>query len=175
MLKRKVEVVPYNQDWPDQFSEEVTSLQSIFQDIWINAYHIGSTSIKNISAKPIIDILIEVKNIEEVDQFNEKMEERGYVARGENEIPGRRYFHKGTINRTHHVHIFEMGHSEIKRHLNFRDYLNTHPKDAQAYSNLKEQLARQFPYDIESYINGKDSLIKEIDKKAEQWVINSTT
>jgi GrpB-like predicted nucleotidyltransferase (UPF0157 family) len=93
----------------------------------------------------------------------------GYDPQGENGIPNRRYFSKGGDNRTHHVHMFQSGNEEINRHLQFRDYLIAHPKKALDYSNLKEKLAKQFPSQIDQYIEGKDALIKEIDLLAEKW------
>ena len=63
----------------------------------------------------------------------------------------------------------EWGNSEIERHLAFRDYLRAHPDVAQNYGDLKEKLSQRFPYDIESYIKGKEQLALEIDRKALAW------
>lgn len=77
---------------------------------------------------------------------------------------------KSQYDRTHHVHIFQAGNPEIEGHLNFRDYMIAHPEDAAAYGELKRTLAEKFRYDIEGYINGKDTtFIKEMDKRAEEW------
>jgi GrpB-like predicted nucleotidyltransferase (UPF0157 family) len=64
--------------------------------------------------------------------------------------------------------MFQTGNPEIGRHVRFRDYLINHPKEAQAYSRLKDELARRFPKDIESYTQGKESFITKIDEKARQ-------
>jgi GrpB-like predicted nucleotidyltransferase (UPF0157 family) len=120
-------------------------------------------------AKPIIDILVEVKDIESVDNYNEQMSALGYRALGEHGISGRRFFRKGEVERTHHVHVFETGSEHITRHLAFKEYMIAHPKEAKAYSELKQKLSKQFPTDIESYIEGKDPFIKETEKKALQW------
>jgi len=167
---RIIEVVPHHEKWQEMFVEESKKLRDIFRNEIINIYHIGSTAIKDIYAKPIIDILVEVRDIEEIDNYNEKMIQLGYEVKGENGIPNRRFFCKGGDQRTHHVHIFQQGNPEITRHLAFRDYLNHHPEEAQKYSNLKRALASKYKYDIESYIKGKDSFIKEIDGKAKKWV-----
>jgi GrpB-like predicted nucleotidyltransferase (UPF0157 family) len=111
-----------------------------------------------------------VRDIEKIDAFNERMSQLGYLPKGENGIPGRRFFIKGDeIHRTHHLHIFAVGHPDIERHLNFRDYLIAHPEDALAYGHLKQELARKFSTDIDSYIAGKDGFIKEMDRKAQAW------
>ena len=93
----------------------------------------------------------------------------GYEPKGENGLPGRRYFQKGGDNRTHHVHMYELGNLEIERHLAFRDFLRVHSIIARKYGDLKEALAEQFPYDIDAYINGKDKLAKEIEQQAVYW------
>ena len=81
---------------------------------------------------------------------------------------------KGGDNRTHHIHIYQLGNSEIDRHLAFRDYLRAHPDAAKKYGDLKEDLSQRFPYDIESYIKGKEQLVLEIDRKAMVWYQSKT-
>ncbi|MBE4910379.1 GrpB family protein [Bacillus luteolus] len=166
---RKVEVSSYNENWSQDYQREAERIRAIFAPIILDIYHIGSTSVPGLSAKPVIDILVEVSLLEKVDNFNQDMEQLGYEARGENGIPRRRYFQKGGDNRTHHVHIFEKGNTEIERHVIFRDYLINHPQEANRYGSLKEELAEKFPYDIEKYISGKDPIVKELDEKAKQW------
>lgn len=163
---RKVEVVPYKAEWQMLFQEESQKIKEVLGEEVVNVYHIGSTSIPNMHAKPVIDLMVEVVSIDKIDEYNEAMEQLGYEARGENGIPKRRFFSKGGNNRTHHVHIFEEGNPEIARHIAFRDYMIAHPEEAQIYSQLKKSLAKQYPYNIEQYIEGKDSYIKSIDEKA---------
>ena len=167
---RVIEVVPYNSQWEEEYRKEAKEISSIMSDEIVEIHHIGSTSIPNIHAKPVIDILIGVKDIENVDKHNKEMEKLGYIAKGEFGIPGRRFFLKGLYNRTHHVHIFQTGNTEIERHLNFRDYMISHPEEAKYYGALKKELATKFRHDNEGYCNGKDTFIKDIDKKAEEWV-----
>ncbi|WP_262174692.1 GrpB family protein [Saccharococcus sp. Marseille-Q5394] len=152
---RKVEVMPFSERWSLEFEKEAAVLQEILGTEIIEIHHIGSTSVRGLSAKPIIDIMPVVKDISRIDQYNGMMAGIGYEAKGENGIAGRRYFQKGGDERTHHIHIYEDGSQEIFRHLAFRDFLRAHPEKAKAYGNLKEKLAQQFLYDIESYINGK--------------------
>ncbi|MDN4606162.1 GrpB family protein [Sporosarcina highlanderae] len=166
---RRVEVIPFSNRWKLEFEKEAANLQEIFGTEIIEIHHIGSTSVQGLSAKPIIDILPVVKDISQVDQYNGKMAGIGYVAKGENGILGRRYFQKGGDERSHHLHIYENGSSEIDRHLAFRDFLRAHPKQAKGYGSLKEKLAQQFPYDIESYIKGKDQLASQIEREAIVW------
>ncbi|WP_261129680.1 GrpB family protein [Bacillus sp. Marseille-Q3570] len=166
---RKVEVCPYDEEWPKMFHYEMNKLQGIYGSQIVTIHHIGSTSIEGLKAKPIIDIMPVVKNIKEVDKFDDQMRAIGYEPRGENGIPGRRYFQKGGDSRTHHVHIYQQGDMQIKRHLAFRDYLRMNSELKIKYGNLKEKLSKQFPHDIAAYIKGKEQLISEIEKKAVNW------
>lgn len=166
---RVIEVVPHSSQWIEEYRKEAKVICNIMDNEIVEIHHIGSTSIPNIYAKPVIDILIGVKDIENIDKYNKEMEKLGYIAKGENGIPGRRFFLKGLYNRTHHVHIFQAGSLEIKRHLNFRDYMIAHPKEAQQYEELKKELAVKFKYDIEGYCDGKNAFIKDIDNKAKVW------
>lgn len=169
VMKRKVEVVEHNEDWKNKFNKEAERIKKALGRNITNIYHIGSTSIPNIKAKPIIDILVSVNNIDKVDNHNKAMEDLEYEAMGEFGIKGRRYFRKGGNNRTYHVHIFHKENNELDRHINFRDYMIAHPEDAKKYSELKESLAKKYTYNIEKYIEGKDSFIKSIDQKAKEW------
>jgi len=69
--------------------------------------------------------------------------------------------------------VFQTGNLEVERHLNFRDYMIAHPQEARVYSRLKEELARKYPEDIESYMKGKDGFIQEMDRRAKAWKQNS--
>jgi GrpB-like predicted nucleotidyltransferase (UPF0157 family) len=167
--KRRVGVVSYNSNWKKMYKEESEKIRNVLGDIIIDIHHIGSTAIPGIKAKPVIDILVETKNIEAVDRYNSKMKELGYEAMGEYGIPKRRFFRKGGNNRTHHIHIFQVGNEEIERHINFKEYLIAHPDKAREYSKLKEELVNKYTYDVENYTNGKNDFIKEIDRKAKLW------
>ena len=169
MDKRKISVEPYNKNWKDKFKKEKHKLKNIFNDIICEIHHIGSTAIPGIKAKPTIDIMVVVEDINKADKYNDSMQALGYEPKGEFGIKNRRFFQKGGTNRTHHVHIFQKGDKEIKRHLNFRDYMRAHPKQAQKYSRLKETLADKYSHDIKKYIEGKNDFIAEIDNKAAKW------
>lgn len=166
---RKVEVVTFTEDWKKKFEQEVLLLKGVLGLELLIVHHIGSTSVNGLSAKPIIDIMPIVRDIRKIDDHNNEMIALGYNPKGENGLPGRRYFQKGGDNRTHHIHIYEMNNPQIERHLAFRDYLRVHPDAARNYGNLKEALAAQFPYDIDAYIRGKEKLVKEIEQHALRW------
>ncbi|MFW9832826.1 MAG: GrpB family protein [Candidatus Thorarchaeota archaeon] len=170
-MTREVKVVPYNNDWPRLYQLEIVSLRKVLGNEIVSASHIGSTSIPGMLAKPIIDILLEVKSISKIDDYNDDMVKLGYSPRGEYGIPDRRYFSKGDSNdvRTHHVHAFQSGNIGLERHLAFREYMITHPEDAREYAQLKLNLARVFQWDIDGYCKGKESYIDDMEKKALLW------
>lgn len=170
---KKVEVVPHDPTWQKAFEVESKRVFDALSENVVAVHHIGSTAIPGIYAKPIIDLLVEVKDIVRVDRQSSSMESLGYEVMGEFRIAGRRYFRKNNQEgvRTHHIHAFKVDSEQVKRHLAFRDYMVAHPEDAQKYSELKRRLAREYPANINGYMDGKDGFIKEMDKKAAQWHI----
>jgi GrpB-like predicted nucleotidyltransferase (UPF0157 family) len=171
---KQVQVHPPNPQWPQDFEAEAAHIALALGDNVARIHHIGSTSIPNIYAKSVIDILVEVSDIDRVDAYNGVMAALGYTAMGEYGLPGRRYFRKDNAEgvRTRHVHIFLTGSSEVVRHLAFRDFMRANPDCAQQYSDLKHSLAAQHPDDIDGYMDGKDGFVKAMEQRAmEQWAI----
>ena len=170
MSMRKIEVVEYKKNWPKLFKKEAVLIKRVFNDEIIEIHHIGSTSVPGLKAKPVIDIMPVVKDIDEIDNYNEKMEKLGYEARGEYGIKGRRFFLKGGDDRSHHVHIFQYDNEEaIERHIAVRDYLKTHKKEAEEYAEIKAKAAENYPHDINGYCEYKDKFVKELENKALAW------
>jgi GrpB-like predicted nucleotidyltransferase (UPF0157 family) len=170
-MGRKVEVTPYNPQWKNQFQSEKERLQKVFHGNQAVIHHIGSTSVEGLAAKPIIDFLIVVSDIEVADDKMKELEDLGYVGRGENGIPDRRYFFLENEDgkRLYHVHIFPSGSEDIERHLVFRDYLKIFKDEAEKYGRLKMDLAAEFPTDIDAYIQGKNDFVIELEKRAVKW------
>lgn len=167
---RRITVVPYDPAWQEAFHLEAERLSELLGAEVVAIHHIGSTAVPGLAAKPIIDILVEVRCIAVVDELTPLFAARGYLPKGENGIPGRRYFIKGSEEvRSHHLHIFEVGSTEIARHLALRDYLRAHPEEAARYGALKMELAQCFPIDANGYVAGKDALVKELEHRALAW------
>lgn len=167
--KQIIEVVAYNPQWKKVFEEEAVKLKTIFADNLVQIHHIGSTAVPGMAAKPTIDILIEVKDINLADQCIKKMTEIGYECWGEYNVPGRRFFLKGEEKRTHHVHTFQTGNPNITMHLHYRDYLITHPEVAKEYAKLKIQLAEKFVNDRLGYVKSKMDFVDDINVKAKEY------
>ena len=170
-MTREIEVVVSDPAWVEAFQSESVRVAKALGDNCVQIHHIGSTAIPGIPAKPIIDMIVEVRDLSQVDQRSSMyMGMLGYEPRGEYGIPGRRYFVKKEGERhLFHAHIFQEGHSQVARHLRFRDYLIAHPEEARAYGELKMRLAQAFRFDPEGYMDGKDEFIRQIDEKALAW------
>jgi GrpB-like predicted nucleotidyltransferase (UPF0157 family) len=167
----RIVVVAHDPAWRAGFEEEASRILRVLGDRVLRLHHIGSTAIPGIAAKPVIDLLMEVEDIVELDERNSGLEELGYESMGEFGITGRRYFRKDNAFgvRTHQVHAFAAESTEIARHLAFRDYMIAHPAEARVYGELKRNLAREFPEDIQRYMDGKDPFIKEHQARALVW------
>jgi GrpB-like predicted nucleotidyltransferase (UPF0157 family) len=169
-MPRTIEVVPYNPAWQKNYQEEAARLRPVFGSFLVELYHVGSTSIPGIFAKPIIDILAVVVDLAPMAEIELQLARLDYLARGEAGIPGRHFFLKPSLDvRTHHLHVFGAGHPEVDRHLVFRDYLRAHPQEAAGYSNLKQDLAREFTTDPPAYTDAKGPYILSVLDKAASW------
>jgi GrpB-like predicted nucleotidyltransferase (UPF0157 family) len=169
-MPRIVEIAPHNTEWKKEFLEEAENLKLIFGEELVAIHHKGSTAIPGIYAKPIIDLMPVVRDIDKVDALNDQMIKLGYHPKGEYGLPGRRYFFKGSKEfHTHHMHVYQVGHPDIERHLLFIEYLKAHPQDAQAYSRLKEKLAKRYRDEPEKYTDAKTDFILGINRKARVW------
>lgn len=166
-MSQHIVVTDYNPLWVIKYEEESLLIKDILADNCISIYHIGSTSVPRLAAKPIIDIMVVVKSLKKVDDMAEKFIKIGYEYLGEFGITGRRYLRKGGDERTHQIHIFQADDwNNIGRHLAFCDYMRTHEKERAEYARIKMALAQKFPYDIDGYCNGKEDFVRRVEKLA---------
>ena len=144
-------------------------LQPIVGDNLIALEHIGSTSVPGLAAKPIIDILLEVKSLPKLDLLSDAMVEVGFFPKGENGISGRRYFQKGGNQRSHHLHAFESSHPALNEHRAFREYLVAHNDIANQYAKVKRNAAALSKHNAELYMAFKHDFIQHHIKNALHW------
>jgi GrpB-like predicted nucleotidyltransferase (UPF0157 family) len=166
----EVIIVESNPLWPILFEQEAARIwQVLGNDIVVAIEHIGSTAVPGLAAKPIIDLMVGVNSPEIAPTVVPLLEAIGYVYWRENPHPERMFFVKGMppfgVQRTHHLHIVEV-YGEFWQRLLFRDYLRSHPEEAQRYEALKRDLAKRFHTDRESYTNGKSEYIESVMEKA---------
>lgn len=166
----KVEVVPYDIHWSHLFKDEANRIQKALGAYLKEIYHIGSTSIPNMPAKPAIDMMLVLDNVDDIHTVSDKLTQLDYDPIRRQIIPHVSFFTKRQDPAIRfHLHLHEKGSPQIKRHVNFRDYVIQHPDVAHDYAQLKIQLAAQFADDAYSYVSGKDKLVQEIDAKAKLW------
>ena len=166
-MSQHITVIEYSPLWKNKYKEESLLIRNILADNCIAIYHIGSTSVEGLAAKPIIDIMAVVRSLEIVDTVAEKFSDIGYEYLGEFGIEGRRYLRKGGDERTHQIHIFQADDwNNIGRHLAFRDYMRTHEKEREEYAKIKIELAKKYPYDIDGYCDGKENFVREMEEIA---------
>jgi GrpB-like predicted nucleotidyltransferase (UPF0157 family) len=172
---QKVEVIDYQESWAAKYNAEAATLMRSIGFLSPDIHHIGSTSVCGLSAKPIIDILLEVDDIGCLDDNVKNLGAIGYHGLGENGIPGRRYFEKGGYYRTHQIHAFKRGSPGVIRHLAFRDYLCCHPQVADEYAALKKKVAKNCDNDIERYCDGKSEFIQKHEVLAIDWSLHNNS
>lgn len=177
VVKEPIRFTPYNACWPDMFQKEREFLLSHAPDHLINRVeHFGSTAIPNMPAKPVIDILVEVPDLEETKTgIVPILENEGYEyfwrpTWGDDTPPFYAWFIKrnGTGHRTHHIHMVEPDFPHWNR-LFFRDYLIDHPDVAQEYATLKRELYRRHQNDRIAYTEGKTEFVTRITDKAREY------
>ena len=100
LKKRVIEVVDYDPQWPEAFRKEAQVISTVLAEETIACHHVGSTAVPGLKAKPVIDMVLEVKDVNALDKLNPAMEDIGYIPKGEFGIPGRRFYLKGLYKRT---------------------------------------------------------------------------
>ena len=164
MTTRHIIVLPYDEKWAEAFEAIKRELAAALGDTAISIEHVGSTSVKGLAAKPIIDIDVVIKDRSMLDAAVSALAGIGYVHEGDKGIPGREAFdYDGKEHlMEHHLYVCAADCPELKRHLSFRDYLRAHPEAVEEYSRVKKEGAELYPHDIDSYIEHKSPLIEGI-------------
>ena len=163
-------ITPYNPDWVTKYSNETDKLKSIFGDSFIAIEHIGSTSIPDLSSKPIIDIAVLIRSHTEAEEFIEPLSTLGYrfdkEFHAKTQFPERHFFRKGNPTELHLSVAYADKAKFWPRQIVFRDWLRSNPIDRERYQTLKEKLIQEDPSGTASYIGGKSEFIQEILEKA---------
>jgi GrpB-like predicted nucleotidyltransferase (UPF0157 family) len=131
----------------------------------IKCEHFGSTSVEGMKAKPVIDMMVIVRDITQIDTYNSTFKNKNYDVAGEWGIKGRRLLRKGGENRTHHIHIYQFDNLEIDRHLKVRDYLRAHKQEVNNYNKIKEEITKNVD-DTKIYRDKKHDYVKKLEERA---------
>lgn len=166
--KGEVKLVPYDEDWANLYEKEKSLLQTIIGEHVLGIEHIGSTAIKGIHAKPVIDIVIGVNTLEDIEQFDKKrlIIEADYYHLPKVKVDGKVVFAKfsdlDNLIRTHYLHVVEYEGDWWKEYLQFRDRLNDSLELRKEYESLKLEAAGQFGDNVEAYTNLKETFVKKV-------------
>ena len=167
-LKRGTVVLcEHDEKWDQKAKEIIAILKEVLDKEAVEIEHIGSTAIASIKAKPIIDLLVGVKDIDAVLLKRKELEEKGIYYHGEDH--GGVLFVMGDMEkdtRSCHIHVVPYDSRKWKDDLAFRDYLRNHEDAARAYEKVKEELALKYPDDRSSYTKGKEAIIHQLLEQA---------
>jgi GrpB-like predicted nucleotidyltransferase (UPF0157 family) len=162
MEGRTVIVEDYDPAWPRDFETLRQRIWPTIADVALRIEHVGSTSVPDLAAKPIIDMTIVVATRDDVPVTIERLATLGYVHRGNLGIDDREAFDHPADLRRHNLYVCPAGTIGVVNQVAVRDYLRGHPEAAARYGALKKQLAGRFPGDVDSYVLGKTDFVLEI-------------
>jgi GrpB-like predicted nucleotidyltransferase (UPF0157 family) len=174
-VREEIRVVDYDPAWPGRFAEEAAFLWARLPENMVRRIeHFGSTAVPGLAAKPVIDILVEVRSLEETQaRIVPLLESDGYEYFWRPEFEGPPYYawfikRNPSGERTHHIHMVEPD-SSLWDRIYFRDYLRETPEEAERYAALKRVLAGQFPQDRIRYTRCKGEYINSVTLKAKEY------
>ena len=169
LIKGEVRLEQYDIKWQADFLAEKTELEKIFGDVALEIEHVGSTAVRGLSAKPIIDIAVAVNNLGDFAAVRPKFEELKQYSIKEDSTPGEILVRKHGENPdevTHFIHVMEKDGPRYQDTILFRDTLRDNMRLRLEYEELKQELAKKFPNDRKSYTESKDYFIKSILREA---------
>ena len=164
----------HDRDWPNRYETEKDRLvKAIGAENIVRISHIGSTSVPGLTAKPTIDILLEIQQKTDLARFIPTIEAEGYIYSPQPGTPPphmmfmKGYTPEGFKGQAFHLHIRYSGDWD---ELYFRDYLLSHPDTAQAYGELKVKLQKEYEHDRDGYTDAKTGFIREITNRAKEQI-----
>ena len=161
----RIEIAPYDPEWPRLYEREAAHIRKILGDKVLLLEHVGSTSVPGLPAKPIIDIDLQVADTRDENAYVPQLTLAGYVlvVREPDWYEHRMFKGPGTnIN----LHVFGPQMDEVERHLLLRDWMREHPEDRDLYRDTKIELSRQEFRAVHEYAAAKSRVVVEILKRA---------
>ncbi len=164
LQRNTVSIVPYDSQWTLSFNEVKLQLQHILSVYNPDIQHVGSTSVKGLDSKPIVDVAVGLENLNELDSIIVLMEEYNFQFRKDNQDRGGYLFVRSIGNeiRTHHIHILKKEGELWDNYLFFRNSLRENDALKEKYQSLKNELALLYPLDRGAYTEGKATFIKNV-------------
>jgi GrpB-like predicted nucleotidyltransferase (UPF0157 family) len=162
--KRGLVLADYDPQWPEIYTEHELRIRQALGPAAVQIEHIGSTSVPGLAAKPIIDVLVTVKDITAEEDYLDQLLDLGYELRVRE--PGHRLVR--TPARDVHVHVLEAGDEDADDYLLFRDRLRANPEDRVLYERTKRALIEQDWADMNAYAEAKTGVITGVKERARQ-------
>jgi GrpB-like predicted nucleotidyltransferase (UPF0157 family) len=159
-----IELHPYDATWPTRFAEEAQLLRRTLA-VEHSVHHVGSTSVPGLSAKPIIDIVLEVPDSAQESTYVPALEAAGYTFT----LREPEWFQHRLMKRAApaiNLHVFSAGCIELGRMLTFRDWLRSHDKDRRLYERTKQNLAARAWANMDDYASAKTEVVSQILNRA---------
>ena len=158
-----IAVLPYSSAWPEQFAAEARLLQAALEPWLVAAVeHVGSTAVVGLAAKPVIDIMAPVRDLESSRHAIAAAQSLGYCYYPYRPDQMHWFCKPSPASRTHHLHLIPWGSQLWQERLAFRDALRKSSSLAQQYANLKLELAARYPLDREAYTDAKAPFIAAV-------------
>ena len=155
----------HDPQWPARFAAVRDRIRTALGDRALDIEHIGSTAVPGLAAKPIVDVLLTVRDVEDEPAYAPALGEAGFVLRVRE--PGHRMFR--TPERDVHVHVCEPEDPEVSAWLDLRDWLRHDEADRQLYATTKRELAKRAWADMNDYADAKSDVVRQILARARCW------
>ena len=155
----------YDPAWPARFAELEVRIRSTLGDAALAIEHIGSTSVPQLAAKPIVDVLVVVADVEDESSYVRALEGAGLVLR----VREARHRMFRTPERDVHVHVYPAGDQAIRDYLDLRDWLRVDESDRALYAGVKRDLAQRRWTDMNHYADAKTDVIRQVLGRAREW------
>ena len=159
--KREITIVDYDPKWPTKFETQARIIANALGRSALRIEHIGSTSVPDLAAKPIIDILVVVQDSADESTYLPQLESAGYVLRVR-EPDWNEHRMLRTPEKDVHIHIYSIGCPEIQRNLTLRDRLRQNIDERRRYEQVKRELAKNDWSDMDAYARAKSEVIESI-------------
>jgi GrpB-like predicted nucleotidyltransferase (UPF0157 family) len=160
-----ITLVEYDPSWPELFEQEANRIRSVLGRKALQIEHVGSTSVPGLCAKPIIDMLLVVKDSADEPSYVPALEAAGYTMRIREADWFEHRLFKGPDTDIN-LHVFSAGTSEIDRMLRFRDWLRSNESDREKYAQVKRSLAKNKWRHVQHYADAKTPIVQEIMERA---------
>jgi GrpB-like predicted nucleotidyltransferase (UPF0157 family) len=155
-----IRIVPYDATWAELFERERARLQEAIGP-WISGgiHHVGSTAVAGLAAKPIVDVLVGVEDLESSKACFEPLSRLDYLYAPYLAEEMHWFCKPHPGRRTHHLHLVPASAARYRDELRFRDLLRSDAALAASYAQLKQRLASRFERDRDAYTDAKSAFI----------------